>query len=211
MKKVCSTGPLTKFIDIYHGDYIEDINEVISSGVVAAYSKCWEKAEDPSFESRWKALHGKMFRGAYDFFHPERNAITQAETFCNAMGPLEAGDLPPMLDLETTGGIASQGIREAAYQWLLRVEALTKRIPIIYTGPYFADALKLDRRFLRYGLYVAHYGTRCPLVPSPWETWTAWQYGETGKVPGMRGNCDVDYFNGDVEALKRYIASTIVG
>lgn len=210
MKQICATGPTTKFIDIYHGDFIEDINKVIAWGAAACYLKAWEFGLDPSFKSRWEALHGKMIRGAYDFFHPERNTVAQATAFCALLGDLGPTDLPPMLDWETTGGTSSQGDREAGFLWLQIVEKLTKRIPIIYGSSSFLQALRLDNRFKRYGLYVANYGVKCPQVPPPWDTWTAWQYGDTGKVPGMRGNCDVDVFNGDLKALKAYIQSTIV-
>jgi GH25 family lysozyme M1 (1,4-beta-N-acetylmuramidase) len=210
MKQLCAPGPTIKFIDIYHGDYIEDTNEVIAAGFIACYLKAWENSEDSSFASRWTAIKGKMYRGAYDFFHPEHDAIKQAKAFCALLGDLDDQDLPPMLDWETSGGTSSQGDREAGYAWLQTVEKLTGRIPIIYGSPAFLQALRLDVRFKRYGLYVANYGVKCPQVPPPWDMWTAWQYGETGKVPGMRGNCDVDVFSGDVPALEAYIQSTII-
>ena len=38
-------------------------------------------------------------------------------------------------------------------------------------------------------------------LPSPWTTWTFWQYSATGTVPGISGAMDLDRFDGDLAAL----------
>lgn len=208
MKRVCATGSLTRVIDIYHGDYIEDINKVLETGVDGIYLKAWENQVDPSFLSRWHALKGKVIRGAYDFFHPEHDAILQAHSFCSLIPDLADDDFPPLLDWETSGGTLSQADREAGYQWLVTVRAITKRRPTIYGSPAFLQALRLDKRFLAFDLYVANYGTKCPVVPDPWTNWTLWQTNEAGHIDGMRGNVDLDVYNGDLNAMKAWIATT---
>lgn len=217
MKTVCAVGPVTKGIDIYHGDLIEDINAVLASGVQYIFNKAWENSEDASFESRWRALKGKTIRGAYDFFHPSKDPIAQANSFIaciNRGGGLVDADLPPMLDWETTDNEVASRDLEAGLAWLTHVMQVTKRIPVIYAGPYFLEALKLDKRFLQFGVYLAEYGPKCPKHVDPWlsagKSWNFWQTSGSGKVPGMRGACDTDLFNGDSAALKAYIASTKV-
>ena len=56
---------------------------------------------DPSFSVNWKAArdHG-IPRGAYHFFNPQKSLRLQIRQFIQAVGKLEKGDLPPIIDLE---------------------------------------------------------------------------------------------------------------
>lgn len=207
MQTICAAGPLVKGIDIYHGDYIRDVQRVISSGVKYAFLKAWEYSEDASFASRWAAMKNDgIIRGAYDFFHPSRDPIAQAKVFLNTFGGvLEDGDLPCALDFEVTDGEGASTILNGAIQWLNYVESATKKTPILYMSPQFEA---LDNRFAKYGLWVANYGVNCPHVPSPFSTWNFWQTSGSGAVPGMLGQCDVDIFNGDLPALQAFISKS---
>lgn len=204
MKKVCAKGPVVRGIDIYHGDLIADVTKLKPAGIEYAFLKAFEYTEDSRFQSRWKSMKAHaILRGAYDFFHPSRDPVEQAIKFLNIVGPLDAADLPCALDWESTDNVPAATDRERALLWLEKVEKISGKTPIVYTGPYFADALRLDARFSRYPLWIAHYGTECPLVPNPWDDWTFWQTSETGFVPGIQGHCDKDVFNGTLEDLKK--------
>lgn len=214
MKSICATGPVTKGIDIYHGDLITDIQQVIAWGAKYAFLKAWEYSEDASFASRWPAMKkAGIIRGAYDFFHPGRDPIAQAKSFLNTFGGvLEDGDLPCALDFEVSDGVGRAPLLANALKWLEYVEAATKRVPILYMSSAFTT---LDSRFLKYGIWIANYGVQCPHIPDALlvrkpRTWDFWQGSESGKVPGMRGNCDLDLFNGDMAALQAFIASSKV-
>lgn len=210
MLTVCARGDVVRGIDIYHGDMIRDINQV-KVGAVYAFLKAYEYTADSLFAPRWKAMQvAGIIRGAYDFFHPSRDPVAQANAFIKIVGPLGAGDLPCALDWESTDGVPSAKDRDNGLAWLTTVEKATKKIPIIYGGPYFLQALALDSRFSRFPLWVAHYGVRCPLVPKPWQTWTFWQGSDNNSVPGMIGHCDTDVFNGTPADLKKFIANSAV-
>lgn len=205
MKTVCASGTTTRGIDIYQGDLINDINKVKASGVVYAFLKAFEYQQDPRFISRWHAMKDDgIIRGAYDFFHPERDPIAQATKFCSIVGALEDTD-SAWLDWETTGGTFNATDRANGLKWLQKVEALTGKIPGIYASPSFLQELVLDKTFLRYPLWVAHYGVKCPLVPTPWTNWNFWQTTGTGNVPGMTGHCDMDLFNGSLSDLQTFM------
>lgn len=210
MKTVCASGALVKGIDIYQGDMISNITLLKPNGFMYAFHKAFEYRTDPRFKARWGELKtAGIIRGAYDFFHPNLDAISQAETFCDIVGPLDDGDLPCVLDWESTGGTGSNADKNAAHAWLVTVEKLTGKTPIIYASPGFLNPLNLDAaRFSRFPLWVAHYGVNCPWVPSPWQTWTLWQTTGTGAVPGMSGHCDKDVFNGSETDLAAFIAKS---
>lgn len=204
MNKVCAPGAVVPGIDIYHGDMISDITKV-AGAVKYAFLKATEGENyvDTRFKARWAQVKtAGLIRGAYHFFHPAKSPVTQAHAFLDAVGPIGPGDLPLVLDWESTDGLPSTSDRLSAMRFLSIVETATKKIPIIYSSPYFLQALSLDAAFHRYPLWIAHYGVKCPLVPPPWKTWTFWQSSETSAVPGIQGHCDFDVFNGSLDELK---------
>ncbi len=206
LQTVCPKGPVTRGIDIYHGNYVEDFKQVAAHGIEYVWLKAWEYHIDDTFKTRWATLKTDgIIRGAYDFFHPAKDPISQANSFLNVVGHLDAGDLPCALDWEVTDGVGIADDQKAALKWLEYVERATKKTPIIYMSSSF---MPLDQRFDRFGLWVANYGVTCPHVPNRRQSWDFWQSSESGRVPGMRGMSDTDVFNGDLAALKAFIAKS---
>ena len=78
------------------------------------------------------------------------------------------------------------------------MQALTGRVPIIYTYPNFWRTAMADtNEFTRYPLWIADYrGNEAPEVPGGWPTWTFWQTTDSGSIPGIRGNTDVNVYSG---------------
>ncbi|KQY28564.1 MULTISPECIES: glycoside hydrolase family 25 protein [Nocardia] len=137
-------------------------------------------------------------RGTYHFARPELppepQAAMYAATVLGQNGPL---DLPPVLDLETSGGLAPAALIDWTHRYLNTVQTLTGRTPIIYTYPNFWKTAMADTSaFTRYPLWIADYsGNDQPEVPGNWPTWTFWQTTDRGVVPGIHGGTDVNRFN----------------
>jgi len=53
----------------------------------------------------------------------------------------------------------------------------------------------------KYPLWIAHYGVDQPDVPY-WASWSAWQYNNKGKVPGVTGNVDLNVMREDFVTKK---------
>jgi len=58
-------------------------------------------------------------------------------------------------------------------------------------------------------LILPRYGSAAePLVPEPWrsiaKSWAIWQTSETGRLPGVEGNVDLDTWNGDEDSLRAF-------
>lgn len=206
LQQVCPSGDTTPGIDIYHGNYIEDINQVIATGVKYAYLKAWEYTLDPSFKSRWEAMrnHG-IIRGAYDFFHPAKDPIAQAMSFLATMDSYLPDDLPMALDWEVTDGMTITTDCDNALKWLAYIEQKTGKTPVIYMSSAF---MPLDERFARFGLWVANYNVKCPHVPTGRAGWNFWQGASANLMPGMRGPVDTDVFNGSLDDLKAFVANS---
>lgn len=146
-------------------------------------------------------------RGTYHFARPEippePQAALYAATVLGQNGPL---DLPPVLDLETTGGLAPDALIDWTQRYLNTVQTLTGRTPIIYTYPHFWKTAMADTSiFARYPLWIADYsGGDEPEVPGNWATWTFWQTTDRGAVPGIRGGTDVNIYSGAQGDFARY-------
>ncbi len=148
-----------------------------------------------------------IYRGAYHFARPDTrtgDAAAEARYFAGVVGSQRvAGTLPPVLDLEASGGLSVSALTAWTTTWLTTVEQLTGRTPIIYVSPSFWEHyLGNSRAFARYPLWIAHYGVSAPRVPGGWPTWTFWQGTSTGRVSGIVGNVDLNAFQGTNTQLR---------
>jgi lysozyme len=208
VKKCPSLGPTILGIDVSHHNGLIDWNLVKASGVKFAYLKATEgdSVLDKMYESnRERAKANGILVGAYHFFHPKHSPGQQATFFMDTVKSCE-GELPPVLDWETTDNVPQRDDVLNAQMFLHLVETRFSKPPLIYSSPYFLDALRLHNGFAKYPLWIAHYGVGAPLIPYPWTNWTIWQRTEHGSIRGLPGiNTDVDTFNGTFEQLKALV------
>ncbi|MEH2444066.1 GH25 family lysozyme [Nostoc sp.] len=195
-------------IDVADQDGRVDWTAVKNSGKTFAFVKATEgvSIKDSAFAHHWQTMKTVgIIRGAYHFFHPHTSdPVQQAKEFLKTLGQLEPGDLPPVLDVEVTDKGNSQTVINAAKQWLAEVEkALLQQTkkpikPIIYTFPSFWQEIGNPSDFGNYPLWIAHYGTQNPSIPSAWQgQYLIHQYaGDISGVTGVSGRADLNRFNG---------------
>ena len=153
---------------------------------------------DKKFEYNWReAKKNKIIRGAYHYYRPNENSLEQADLFIKTVY-LKKGDFPPVLDIEKLPKNQSlDSLKSGLKRWLKRVEAHYKVKPIIYTGEkYYDDFLKDE--FSDYLFWIANYNFYREKIG---EDWLFWQFTEKASLPGIKGNVDVNIFNGDLEQL----------
>ena len=198
-------------VDTSHYQHTPSLNwqAVRADGIRFAFLKASEGSSftDPKFAADWRATAAAgIMRGAYHFARPSPGtADNQARHFASVIGPQKGpGTLPPVLDLEVTGGLGVTSLRAWTQEFLAQIEQLTGRTPIIYVSPAFwQSALGNSTAFHHYPLWIAHWDTSTPRVPGGWPTWTFWQTTSRGRVSGISGAVDRDLFNGSVVQLKR--------
>ncbi len=204
--RVCAKGPVLEGIDVsvYQGDV--DWAKVKASGRVFAIARTSNGLlkKDTKFAANWPAMkQAGLVRGAYQYFRPGEDPKAQAEAILAAMeaaGGLEAGDLPPVIDVETTDNLGPAAVQAAAKAWLDVVEARVGRKPIVYTSANMSPSIGTS--LAAYPLWVAHYTTQCPNLPDGWDAWRFWQRSDKGTVPGITGAVDLDGFDGTMEDLR---------
>ena len=182
---------------------------VKASGHSFAFVKATEGSSytNPYFASDWAGTRNAgLLHGAYHFARPSvGSAASQARRFIAVAGKAQApGDLPPVLDLEQSGGLTPAQLSAWTGQFLEETRRLTGRTPIIYTYPNFwRSAMAGTRAFTGYPLWIASYTRASTPVMPAWSTWTFWQYSATSTVPGVAGEADMNRFNGSLTALRR--------
>lgn len=183
--------------------------EIRQAGNLFAFAKATDGVGfvDSRFGDNWLGMrNAALIRGAYHYFRVAQDAATQADNFLNHVH-LEAGDLPPVLDIEGTGngGATNEQWINGVRTWLNRVRASTGRTPIIYTRANYFNR-HLDNTFGEFRLWVAHWGAANPTLPQSWPPggWTFWQFAGEVPVAGVAVEADRNHFNGDEQALRNF-------
>lgn len=154
---------------------------------------------DKSFDKNWLgAKQKKLIRGAYHYYRPNENSLEQAALFIKTVH-LRKGDLPPVLDIEKLSENQSMArLKIGLRRWLEAIEAHYKVKPVIYTGEkYYDDFLKNE--FSDYLFWIANYNFYREKIDNDW---LFWQFTEKGDVPGIKGNVDLNIYNGDLQQLQ---------
>lgn len=171
-------------------------------GISFVFIKATEGSDfmDENFnENFYEARDNGMIRGAYHYFKPGISAKVQADYFMKQVH-LEPGDLPPVLDIEERGELSVKELQRAAKVWL---DALEKRYgvkPILYTNYKFKESYLNTEAFAAYPYWIAHYYVQKLAYKG---TWKFWQHTDCGKVYGIKGNVDLNIYNGSMYDLKR--------
>ena len=157
---------------------------------------------DPQFNRNWKrSKDAGVPRGAYHFFIGSKDGKMQAENFIDKV-KLEAGDFPPVLDIEQLNGASINNLKKEAKRWLDVVEEYYNVRPIIYTNVDFYNR-NLGADFDKYPLWVAHYYQ--PEQPRISRDWFFWQHSDKGSVNGITTPVDFNVFNGDSLSFKNLL------
>ena len=159
-----------------------------SNGLDERYSENWSEAKRVGLK-----------RGAYHFYRPFQNSTEQAQNFIRKVD-LEAGDLPPVLDVERTSPFGQDNLREGVRNWLRIVEKHYGLKPIVYTGRYFYEK-HLKGSIDAYPLWVASYGEHHKVEHLPWRFY---QFSEKMTVHGISRNVDGNFFKGSLTNLRNF-------
>ena len=150
-----------------------------------------------------------LIAGSYHFLAPSSqtgvSGTAQAQYFL-AHASIQPGDLPPMLDVETSSLYSSvlPSVADVT-SWLSTVESATGVKPMIYIGYYVIGDLGTPAALGGYPINVPNY-SQCPGYPDsyPIGNLVMWQKTSTASIPGISGNVDADEFYGDMNALLNF-------
>ncbi|MEK5477567.1 glycoside hydrolase family 25 protein [Paenibacillus sp. FSL R5-0407] len=196
-------------IDVSHWQGKINWQQVRADGRAFAFIKASQGTGrvDPQFVANAKgAKAAGLLIGAYHFVDATSAAEARREAnhFYNTMKTAGVEfDLPPVMDYENNPGkLNKAAINIVAVAFLNELEELCGRQPLIYTGNSFAH--NFDASLGKYPIWIARYSTKVPTDVAAWSKWDIWQHSDTGKVPGIAGNVDLNEFNGTLDELRAW-------
>jgi len=214
-------------IDISHYNDTVNFAKVKEANIVGVIHKATQGVSgiDPKYnDNRKAALKEGLLWGAYHF-GTGCDGVEQAKHFLSVAAPdketllvldFEQNPACPSMNLvkghtfEQKPACPSMNLAEAE-AFINHVKEATGRYPGFYSGDYIKQCLESTKDSLNTlsncWFWLAHYGNT-PTVPSPWPTWTMWQYTDgihcSEPHDVYKGfSCDRDRFNGDLDGLYR--------
>jgi lysozyme len=168
---------------------------------------------DESFDQHRKGAKSiGLPRGFYHYLVPTLPVSEQVSLFVRTVKFLEPGDLPPVLDIEDPpawSNIKPEKRLQLVLDWLHGTEAALGTKPIVYCDfDFVRDTLSSPaadiEQLAQYRLWIAewHVSGDRPNIPSPWNTWSFWQYSDRIIVPGVDAkDVDGNVFSGSAGEL----------
>lgn len=185
------------------------IHGSVSYPVSFVYIKSTEgiSVRNPFYLSDYRQARKNGIRcGAYHFFSPTSKPSAQAYYFLRH-SKFGKGDFPPVLDVEPSPSqVKAMGGAKAMFSrlrtWLTIVHRATGKRPILYVGQDFVN------RYIRfapdiardYRVWIARYGEYRPDVRLVF-----WQLCPDGRVRGIRGEVDINVFNGFKDQYEEFL------
>lgn len=190
---------------------------------------------DPAYAERRKQIEGcGMLFGAYHFLNAT-DAADQADFFIECSGITANNSAPIMLACDYENS-PSQPSLQQVMTFMQRVDSVAPGVQcVLYSGNLIRETLQPHKGgfqhvdmtgapafFQQHRLWMAEYGPT-ERIPYPWNepidkpsdqgatmpapgVWL-WQYTEKGRMPGLKGSTDGNFFDGTFEDLqKRWLA-----
>lgn len=140
-----------------------------------------------------------FYVGPYHYFDPADNGIAQADWMMeNALDV--SWDLGWALDVEEESGYSQTAQVVRIKAWIGQIRQASILRPIIYTSAYKWNKMTGDA-VVDADLWAAHWTSApTPYLPKGWDTWLVWQW-----MIDRDLNLDINRFNGDEDALLKYM------
>lgn len=153
---------------------------------------------DSEFEQNYQgAIENNIKVGVYFFSQAisEQEAIEEADYVIKLLNGRKL-DLPIVYDLEEasvnfTPRTADLDRQQATDNAIAFCEEIKKynHDAMIYTYLYWTDNYYDMEKLKEYDIWFAQYNIQCPQLTFPFKVW---QYSNTGKIPGIEPNVDLD-------------------
>lgn len=188
--------------DISHHQGVPAFGSLRAAGWSFVFLKATEGTGfvDPQLASnRANARAAGLIPGLYHFARAT-DPVAEANFFLRTVGQLSGGELLA-LDWEVSTGNPVSWCKT----FLDVVHASTGVAPVLYVNKYTMNSFNWGGIAQTYGLWLADYDGSTASVPiKDWPVLAFKQYTDTGNVPGISGEVDLDVFFGDAAALARY-------
>ena len=197
-------------IDVSHWEGDIDFQEVKRAGIRFVYMKASEGVSyiDPDFERNYReARKARLKIGFYHYVTAgsEEEARAQARHFADVIwGKVYHGC--PVMDFESFDSLTKDQINDVSTAFLQELREVTGKRVAIYSDANNATNT-FDARLAVYPLWIADYGVARPDMRNHWTRWAGWQYTDAGRVEGIRGRVDRNYFTEEMLTSRKSVLS----
>ena len=199
-----SAGVVYDGIDVSDWQGFIDYSAVKASGISIVYIKASQGNDfkDPYFEINYENARSNGLKvGFYHFLTATstQEAEQEAKFFASVISG-KISDCRLAMDYETFQGANIEKIQEIAQTFLQKVQQLTGKQMVIYSDLYNATHVFQTNLAKQYPLWIAYYGREEALVEqnSNWSNWIGWQYEDKGRIVGIGGYVDRDFYTEEI-------------
>ncbi|MDL2258958.1 LysM peptidoglycan-binding domain-containing protein [Eubacteriales bacterium OttesenSCG-928-K08] len=173
-----------------------DFEKVRDAGIEAVYIRSSRGSSyiDPYFEQNYeRARAAGLDVGFYHYVSATdvEEGVLEAQFFTSVISGKQA-QLLPVMDYEDYSNV--ERTNEVGMAFLQEMQRLTGLKPVLYASASHArDQWSKEIADMTL-LWVAHWGVSQPKDNDKWDSWAGWQYSSTGRVSGISGDVDMDWF-----------------
>lgn len=192
-------------IDVSSHNGLMNLDAAAKDGIEFIFIKASEGADfkDSNFKiNYWKAQHAGMKVGAYHYFRFGTDGVKQAINFLDAIGEHRL-DLNLVIDVEDQGNVKGVSMDKIQENLAAMVDYLCLRghRVIFYTNKAGYEKY-LMQNFPGFPLWI------CSFSENPIDAdWSFWQFDHHAKIDGIRGDVDLNTFNGTRKDWQQYLDS----
>lgn len=189
-------------IDISKWQGTIDFKRVKEDGIDVVYIKATQGSDyiDSYFERNYKgAKENNLKIGLYHFLtaRDTEEARDEADFFSSVISKKQV-DCRLAMDFEAFGRLNRAEINEISKAFLERVKEKTGKEMVIYSDSSNARDIFDEELAKKYPIWVAEYGVREPFSNGKWQSWVGFQYADNGRIRGIRGLVDKDYYTSGI-------------
>lgn len=197
-----SNNKLYDGIDVSEWQGRINFAEVASSGIEVVYIRASEGTGyiDPYFRENYENAKANGLKTGFYHYVTARSteeAREEANFFVSNIKGTEP-DCKLAMDFEVFGDLNKQEINEISEVFLKTVEDLSGKECVIYSDAYNARETFSEELAEKYDIWVADYFVEEPANNGKWSSWVGFQYSDRGRINGISGNVDKDYFTNGI-------------
>ena len=182
-------------VSVWQGEI--DFSSLRSGGTEIVYIRAGYGSDGVDTQFRRNAVLARAAGLSVGFYHyvtaeTTAEAVEQARFFAGLIRE-HPYDCRPAMDFESFHGLPREQVNAVARAFLTELERLTGQVPLLYANADDASRL-FSGDLARYPLWAADYGPAQPQVTAHWTAWTGFQYTDRGRLPGIQGPVDLDWF-----------------
>lgn len=179
-----------------------DYQAVANSGIEIAYVRSSEGNNyvDPYFRKNYDDAKANGLRVGFYHFLTATNveeAEEQARFFVSVIRGTEP-DCKLAMDFEVFENLGIDEINDIARAFLETTEELSNKDMVIYSDAYNAREVFSEELAQDYPIWVADYFVDEPEDNGKWSSWVGFQYTDRGRIEGVDGNVDRDFYTNGI-------------